>query len=406
MIYSGVQQMFRSLLCSLVFLTPFLANSQITETLDADDFLCPDAEILGPSMITKTCWSAMFPMYIGGKKVAGISKFSPEDKNERLGCTCGDDEFGLPIRGVTLGLSIPKYLIETTSAYCFPMLGGLQMGKELGLVSRFKRADEDTDETDVDSTSATVSYSWHLASFPITRMLELFSAPNCFLDGYSTFDIMWIAETIPFFYDEEDAFLAAPESIAFANPLAQAAIIADCIASTGWETMDEIFFGAGCWGGMYPLSDNAGTMNDKVAAKSLIDVRALFLLSRIGVMTRTSGEDASCEDQPMPILKKSDFKFQRLWPNSESASVSVDCADESLCGNDAPDPGPDPTGLVNTSGVSELTMNSINRTCTHPVGQSTLSWGKWRDAGPSGSGHAVTLVWKWSDCCVGLLNTE
>lgn len=396
----------------LLFILIFFSKAtfaQTTETLDADNFLCPDAKLLGPSMITKTCWSALFPMYIGGVRVGGIANLAPDGRNDRLGCACEDDDLGLPVRGVTLGLSIPKYLLTTTSAYCFPELGGLQLGSELGLVSRYMGSNEDMIDTDVDSTSAQVSYSWHLASFPLTRMLELFSAPNCFLDGYSTFDIMWISETIPFFYDSEDAFLAAPESIAFANPVAMAAAVADCLYASrperernNQDEMDKAFFAAGCWGLIYPLTDVAGTMNDTVEAKSLIDVKALFLLSRIGVMKRTSGEDALCEDKPMPILKKSDFKFQRLWPNSESESINVDCQDENLCANNGPEPGPDPTGIVNAAGVSEIVMNSINSTCTHPVGQSSFQWGIWRDSAISGSGHASTLVWKWSDCCVGL----
>lgn len=384
----------------------YTAEESSESPITAEDLLCPDSKILGSSLITDVCWSGMFPLYLASGKVKGRSKYAPKDRTKKLLCACsGDIEDGqLPNGGPTLSMWLPKYLVTVVKKpYCFPELGGVEMGSELGLVSRYNMGNEDVSDVDGDNSNTTVSFSWHLAAFPLAAMLELFDVPSCTLDGYTSFDLIWISETIPIWYDDELAFAISPESIAFANPIAQAARVFDCASSSINIPQDELFFSAGCWGSMYPLTQSAGSSNDKVAAKSLVATRALYLLSRIGIIERTMGDDALCKNKNMPILKKSQFRFQQLWPMSESESVDVTCQDDAACDSDTTTTeGPVNNGEVNSNNINSVTMNSLNKTCTHPIGQTTWAWGKWRDAVQSS--FSSYLIFQWNDCCVGVLD--
>jgi conjugal transfer pilus assembly protein TraU len=386
-----------------LFQSMTFAQVPVEKTLDIGDIQCPSSNIIGKALITDVCWEAMFPLYVGGVKLNGKSKFAPADRNTNKLCFCGGDlaEGIAPAAGVSVGMYLPKYLLTVTKKpYCFPELNGTELASQLGLVSRFNVGNEDMSNSDVAGVTNQASFSWHLAALPLTRILELFDVNGCFSDGYSTFDILWISETIPMWYDSELAYYVAPESIVFAGPLALAGIVADCVASSAIAPMDSIFFAAGCWGGMYPIASHVGNMPDKVAAKSLIASRALFFLSRIGVLERTMGEDAVCKAQKMPILKKSQYRFQQLWPLSESESMDVMCADEKGCDQNTVSStlGAEKFGAnLNEKNIEQVKMNSLNETCAHPIGQSTFGWGIWRDA--KQSDHASYMIFQWNDCC-------
>jgi conjugal transfer pilus assembly protein TraU len=396
----------KTLIIALIVFVPNLSESaETSEAIDAGDILCPNSKILGSSLISDVCWSGMFPIYLSGIKVKGDSSNAPADRNKQMLCACGGDisKGELPNAGGTLGLWLPKYLITVVKKpYCFPELNGATFGADIGLTSRFNIGHEDQNDSEGDTSTETSSFSWHLAAFPLAMMLEIFNVPSCTLDGYTNFDLIWISETIPIWYDDELAFTVSPESILFANPIAKAAQILDCAAASVGNPLDTVFFEAGCWGHMYPLTQNAGISNDKVSAKSLIATRALYLLSRIGIVERTMGNDALCQNQNMPILVKSMFRFQQLWPMSESDSVDLSCQDPSMCSQDSSSTnGPSYDGSVDANNIDSVSMNSINSTCTHPIGQTSWSWGMWRDA--TQSSFASYLIFQWNDCCVGIL---
>jgi conjugal transfer pilus assembly protein TraU len=405
--------MIRLLFTFILSATVFFANSQvpapvtIEESIGIDDIMCPNSKILGKALITDVCWEGMFPLYIGGFRVNGKSKYAPPDRNTNRLCFCNGDlsEGTMPTAGTAIGLFLPKYLLTVTSKpYCFPELNGTELASELGLVSKYKVGNQDQSNEAGGADDNQVSFTWHLAALPLTKILELFDVPNCFSDGYSSYDIIWISETLPMWYDDELAFFVAPESLLFANSLSAAGMISDCLASSTLSPIDSIFFAAGCWGAMYPLTANTGPKEDKVAAKSLIATRALFFLSRIGVMERTMGSDAVCKNQKMPIMKKSQYRFQQLWPLSESESMDVLCAEDQGCDATTASTtlGPEQlAGNLNSNNIEQIKINSLNDTCTHNIGESTFSWGVWRDA--EQSSHASYLIFQWNDCCGDLI---
>jgi conjugal transfer pilus assembly protein TraU len=384
-----------------------------------DKALCPSSNILGAKMITDVCWEGLFPMYLGGVRFGGKSKYAPNDRANDRACFCeGDIAAGqAPLFGVTLGMWQPTYLMTVVKKpYCFPELNGAQLGSELGLVSRYNIGNQDQSLGDDEDESNQSMYSWHLASFPLMHIMELFTNFSCQQSGYISFDLIWISETLPHHYDPSLAAFIVPESILFANPLALPFIAVDCVASSIDEPMDELFFVNGCWGRMYPLTGDLGSAPNKVEGKSLIATRALYFLSRIGVLKRTMGDDVLCAPKKMPVLKKSQYRMQQIWPMSESSSDESICTGEGGCGGNNGSTSPDTpaaldpnstgvnlTGEISANQIDQIKLNSLNGTCTHVPGQTSFAWGIWRDA--KQPDFASYLIYQWKDCCLDLLKT-
>ena len=100
----------------------------------------------------------------------------------------------------------------------------------------------------------------------------------------------------------------------FANLPAQAACAADCTASSAGLPLDALFWCAGCQGGMYPLTGNVVAHVGGVQASLLAGQRLLYRLHRAGLAWGTSGSAALCGRYPMPVMKKSQYRWQMTQP--------------------------------------------------------------------------------------------
>ena len=176
------------------------------------------------------------------------------------------------------------------------------------------------------------------------------------------------------------------ESILFANPVALAALPVDCAAASAAEPIDELHWAAGCWGSVYPFYGNMILNSQTVNNASLTGVKALALMARLKIIERTVGADALCESKAMPILKKSQYRMQMLFPVAESDGGlgGVAGGDTTLGGTQVPAVDP---------------RASLGGRCCHPIGKSTLLWGDWRTRPGTGEDFAF-LLWQWRDCCV------
>src|SRR3546814_17195329 len=86
--------------------------------------------------------------------------------------------------------------------------------------------------------------------------MEILTDFVCF--EQASFDIAYMTEFYPLWQYDSLAALINPEAIIFANPLAKAACAGDCIAGTVNLPLDQLFWCAGCQGGMYPLNGKIG----------------------------------------------------------------------------------------------------------------------------------------------------
>ena len=100
------------------------------------------------------------------------------------------------------------------------------------------------------------------------------------------------------------------------------------------------------------------------------------------------------------MLTKSQYKFQMLFPVPE--------ANNNDPGDNPPppdiDPATEPTLDPAATLVPGLEISNMRGGCCHNLGENVMTWGAWRTR-PGTGNDFVYLVWRWTDCCVGILGT-
>ncbi|MFZ6765074.1 TraU family protein [Roseomonas sp. WGS1072] len=309
---------------------------------------CPDSQILGTAMITDICWECIFPIRVAGATMAAGGSV-PRKATDQIACLCSDG-LGVPHPGITVGMWMPSLLLELVRAPgCSPSLGGINLP---GFDPLFRGGTGDNTYNDGDGAY----WHYHTFAFPVMAMLELFVEADCLAGGMQDFDLLYISELDPTWSHAELAFFANPEAAVVADPAVQAACTADAAAALTDEPIDELFWCAGSWGGLYPFVGTALGPSSPVRATSLLATRALAAQHRRGLAWRTMGNDALCRGVLDPMIPKSQYRLSMMFPLPEAN------------GN-------------------------------HPIGRSTFAWGEHRNI-PGRGPDPVYLVWRWTDCCM------
>lgn len=381
------------------------AAEEAVSNVTAKDLLCPKVNLFGPKLMTDVCWSCFFPMYIAGVRTYGKSWKRPDGANDNAFCAC--DSNGLfKIYGTTIGFWAPSRLIEVVrKPWCFPALIGAEIGDGNTLSGSLGLGGDKTRT----EGKANHFYNVHYYAFPLLEMLELTKQVSCSPDGFRSMDLISFSEAFPNWTDEELSALINPEALLFGNPVALAGQIADCTASSTprLEPMDSMFWAAGCWGMIYPLSGKTVQNDGGPEVWSLTATKYLYLLSRIGLVRRKMGSDALCEGKIMPVMVKSQYRMQQLWPISE-ASASVTPKGDSGASDGGKSGGGTGTGTTSGGGAGttdNVDMRTYQGSCCHRIGETAFTWGTWRQV-PGKGEDAVYLLWQWVDCCVGVIGGE
>ena len=375
--------------------------------LNAKDLQCPDAEIFGKKLITGVCWSCMFPVYLSGFKMFDGRVDRPAGASNDRVCYCsGDLASGtLPTIGFTVGMFMPTRLVELVrKPYCFPSLFGADMGDAELMDGAMAFGGSGRYKNNMDAEAHSL-WTWHLYAFPLMEIMELLNLPQCNTDNYSTFDLMFMSEAFPNWYDSQLAFLVNPEAMLFGNPVAQAAGLADGAAAAVDDPLNSVVWMAGCWGSHYPLTGHTGTGSAPQTA-SLAASRALFLLGRLGFLKRTVGSDALCGGKKMPVLTKSQFRFQQIFPvpesNNNDSGTNPAPPDINLANVGDPPTSAEADLDPAATKVPDISIGNVRGGCCHALGENTMLWGEWRTRPATGQDF-VYLLWRWTDCCVGIL---
>jgi conjugal transfer pilus assembly protein TraU len=260
---------------------------------------------------------------------------------------------GIPELGMTMGLWNPARLIEIVrNPWCSPALGGHKFSaSNVRLISTTGKADFDASEMSF--------FNYHYFAFPLTILLDLFWDGRCNSDGYRDFDLLYVSELDPTWNNDLLAFFTSPETALFANPVAISACVADAAAAATGNPLDALFWCAGAWGHMYPLSGISPTSyGTDPRITSLLATRATASLHRRGLAWKTSGNDALCGGYIYPFIPKSQYRLSMFYPVAETES-------------------------------------------NHVIGETTFKWGAGRTYPGPGEDH-LYLLWRWQDCCVGL----
>ena len=236
-----------------------------------------------------------------------VVKGNPSPEAPRIPiCFCNRPPFNQPFPGIPVGFWEPVRLLDITrTPYCLVSMGWLSLANS-GINYR-----GDVEENLDDETHHSF-YQAHWYIYPIMYWLEVLTDFLCIEDA--SIDVDYLTELDPLWKDDQKAFILNPESVLFGNVVAQAACAADCLASSVNLPFDLLFWCNGCQGGLYPFT---GTLNDHsggVQASLLIGGRFMAKLHRELLLWGTSGKEALCAKYPMPIIKKTQYRFQMTYP--------------------------------------------------------------------------------------------
>jgi conjugal transfer pilus assembly protein TraU len=250
--------------------------------------------------ITDICWECLFPISIGSAKIASSNNPDTDNPSSPI-CFCGTP---IPRVGIAAGFWEPVRLVDVSKKpFCFPNLGGVEFSPGIHI---------GTGASPRSTSKGTGSWHVHWYIYPLIYWLELLTDFAC-LEA-SSFDVAYLTELDPLWSDDSLAYIINPEAALFANPIAQAACAADCVASTVSSPMDSLFWCGGCQGSLYPLDGNIQGHVGSIQSALLATERFTYKLHRQGLAWGTSGSEALCQKYIMPVMKKSQYRAQLTVP--------------------------------------------------------------------------------------------
>ena len=251
--------------------------------------------------ITDICWSCLFPITIGGFRVSPEGEDTDNTKN--IVCMCGRP---IPRVGIPISFWEPAKMIDVTrTPYCFVNLGGFK------LMNRGIKGHGDV-ANGRQSRMRESFYHTHVYDYFPLFWLEIIVDFLCMDKG--GINIPYISEIDPYWNDDEDAFIFNAEAVLFANPIAQSACAADCAKATNGFPFDFMFWCGGCQGSMYPFVGSVSYHVGGVQASLLITQRTIARLHRLSALPGTAGDKALCGHYYAPIIPKTQYKTQMLYP--------------------------------------------------------------------------------------------
>ena len=258
--------------------------------------------------ITDICWSCLFPLTIGSASI--LSDGQPDIGNPSSPvCYCSNP----PRIGVSIGFWEPVRMVDVTrTPFCMVGLGGIALDPGLD-VPRGAQVGHD-------SQTRNSFYHAHWYANPILTWLEVLLDFPCLEKG--SLDLAYLTEVDPLWADDELTAILNPEAVLFANAPAKAACAADCVAATAGMPIASLFWCAGCQGSIYPMGGHVATHIGGVQASTLITQRMTAKMHRQLVTFTGAGSAGLCGYYPLPIMDKTHYKLQMVYPVPATAQGS------------------------------------------------------------------------------------
>lgn len=265
-----------------------------------------------PNLVKDVCWLCMFPVRIGSMKITIPGQSDNHDSPPPLLCTCPAPPPIFKRIGIGVSYWEPARVAEVVrTPMCSPTLNGKILGKIPGAIA----GTHGGQSSDADQGAF---YQVHWFVYPIMNWLGIAIATGACLK-IETFDLAYMSELDPLWDDDELTFLTDPESILFANPISQAACAADAVAaSTTKFGIDQLFWCSGSQGSVYPIDGNISEHHGGVDSSLDAVHRLIFKMHRSNLALDTSTRGAMCFNLPQPVMRKTQYKQQMLYPIAQS----------------------------------------------------------------------------------------
>ena len=291
------------LLCALMAVSASAppARAQISSGIEGTPGKCT-GKFVNP--VTDVCWSCLFPLSVGGLKIFPSDRADTDNPDLPI-CACGSP---LPRIGVAMGFWEPVRLADVTmKPWCFASLGGKKISPGFN-IGHGRAADS------VDGHDRGAKWHVHWYVYPLLYWMEILTDFLCF--EQTSFDVAYVTEIDPLWQDSALTSILNPEVALFANPIATAACAADCVAATAKLPIDQMFWCAGCNGGMYPLNGHVAAHVTPIQASRLVAERMLYKMHREALAWGTMGSKALCHKYLMPVMRKQQYRLQMTNPIS------------------------------------------------------------------------------------------
>lgn len=228
-------------------------------------------------------------------------------------CSCEIEDSGLQKAGFEISFFEPIGLIDVSSTpWNFPSMG-MNLSNSLGRKQGTSRGSSDS--------SNAFRYS-HFIVYPVFSVLNMLTDSICF-ERLSVLTFGFMSEVNPAHNNDTIAAFLSPQKLLFA--LASPACIADCAASSTYESMNSLYFCVGCW---EPLGTNTGWTlgNSPVTEGATLAARVLDNMHLTYALTKTSNanfalttsnailKNSMCSETYFPMLIKTQYRLQLGYP--------------------------------------------------------------------------------------------
>lgn len=262
--------------------------------------------------ITEICWSCAFPIYIAGVQIAALDQEDAHQVGGGPACWCSNP----PKLGVKVSFWEPLRRVDVVrEPFCMASLGGIKMDPGFDAPTHGRMNQE--------AQTKGSFYQAHWYIDPEIYVLQAVLDNGC-LENIG-FDVAYLTELDPLWSDDELTRILNPDVYLFANLPARAACAADCVAATAGFSTNYFYWCAGCQGSMYPLNGNVGAHVGGVQASSLIMQRLAAKMHRQGLMWAAHGEEGQCGYYPLPLMDKTIYKYQMLYPVPQTKKIMGRC---------------------------------------------------------------------------------
>ena len=235
-------------------------------------------------------------------------------------CSCQVEDTNLQQAGFEISFFEPIALIDISATpWQFPSIG-ISLSKSLGRKQGSTR----------NSGAMTSAFRYtHFIIYPIFSVINLVTDYICF-ERLSVLTFGFMAEVNPAHNNDYIAAFLNPHKLLFA--LATPACILDCAASTIDDSMNSLYFCAGCW---QPLSTNTGwtdggqplTEAGTLAVRLLDNMHSTYSLSKSSnasfssLTTNASLKNSMCNETYFPLVLKTQYKLQQAYPVTWDATT-------------------------------------------------------------------------------------
>lgn len=221
--------------------------------------------------VTDVCWNCMFPIKLASVPIIPNSSGLPDYGNARTPiCTCPAPPPIFIRIGIPFEFWSPTYMMEVVKdPMCFPSLG-------ISLPNIFPGRGKGDQASKQWSTGE--FFQAHMLFNPAGAVLNLGTSAACASNTGSPFDFMYMSEVDPLWQsDSLNTLMWAPETLLFANPVAQLACTAESVSSLAGYSIRELFWCQGAWGPIYPNTGytfQSGIMNGSAGAAGKVLAKA------------------------------------------------------------------------------------------------------------------------------------